>query len=483
MIKVWKKIENSKKLPIVLVLATFFILYFHALNLKGFFQDGYLYAAFGKSFPWNNWLIPAQSASQFNEFSHHPPFFFILEGIFFKIVGSDFWQARLFGLLWVFSTIIILFRYVKSRFNTNLAFFSTLLLLLIPGLMKKSRFPNMDQALLFSYTLTLLIYFEAWTKKSSKLWTLSGAAWGLCLLLKGVSGVLLLPLIFVHQVFENRSLKFLLKKDIWLAFIAGCLIFSLWPGLLWISGRMDIFLDYLDFQLFSTAIKGRGHSDINLFQYFIQLLKKSPHLSLLFIWSLYLFKKGKIKEYRKFYIFNLICFISYIFPLSLMKFKYSHYLIPIYPSFSIIASYPLILKLKDKMNVFNKIWCVILILAFIPLFPLGVTNKVKRDKEIFEVAKEFARVKKIPSEWLLVEESYSYWALSGLSSFVYGANPHRLSSSSAVKFIIKRPLDSLLFTRDIIEADLKSKLDKDFVLLKDNKKKLFKVWIHKSNLL
>ncbi|OUR98781.1 hypothetical protein A9Q84_05045 [Halobacteriovorax marinus] len=464
----------------ILVLATLFVFYFHALNISGFFQDGYLYAALGKNFPWDSWLVPSQSLTEFREFPHHPPLFFILEGIFFKVVGSDFWQARLFGLLWVFSTICILFHYIKSRFNLKLAYFSTLLLLIIPSLMKKSRFPNMDQALLFSYTLTLFIYFEAWTKKSSKLWTLSGAAWGLTLLLKGVSGVLLLPLIFAHQIFEHRSLRFLLKKDIWLAFFTGCIVFSLWPGLLYLNGHIDVFKDYLEFQLFSTAIGGRGTVEVNYFLYFTHLLKQSPHLSLLFIWSLFLFKKGEVREYRKFYIFNLICFVSYILPLSLMKFKFSHYLIPIYPSFAIIAAYPLMIKLKDKMDIFKKGHVLVLIIAFIPLYPLGVTNKVRRDKEIFEMTKEFKLLKSVPSEWLVVDESYSYWALSGLSSYVYSANPHRLPTKAAIEFIKKRSMDSLVFTRDIVKPELKLVLDQDFTLLKDVKNKYLKVWVNKE---
>jgi 4-amino-4-deoxy-L-arabinose transferase-like glycosyltransferase len=472
-------ITKEKNLFIILI-STFLVFYCHALNVNGFFHDGYLYAAFGKSFPWDSWLIPSQSSSQFKEFLHHPPFFFILEGLFFKIVGAGFWQARLFGLLWVLSSFSLIFYYIKSRFNIRLAFFSSLLLLLIPSLMKKSRFPNMDQALLFSYSLTLVIYFEAWTKKSSKLWALSGMAWGLCMLLKGVSGVLLLPLIFAHQVYSNKSLKFLLKKDIWLAFLAGIGLFSLWPMALWSIGRLDIFYEYLDFQLFSTAIKGRGHNEIHFFQYFLQLLKNAPHVSILFIWSLVLFKRGKIKKYNEFYIFNLICFLSYIIPLSFMKFKYSHYLIPIYPSFSIIAAYPLMIKLENKMQVFKKVWCSILTLAFIPLFIFGVTNKVRRDKEIFMVSKEFSRLTSVPKEWLVVDESYSYWALSGLSSFVFSANPHRLTTSSATKFIKHDNRDTLIFTTNSVTSEFKKLLEDNYRILKRLDSKNMTVWATKE---
>ncbi|WP_127717875.1 glycosyltransferase family 39 protein [Halobacteriovorax sp. HLS] len=473
----------TKNKLFILLLSTFFVFYFHALNVQGFFHDGYLYAALGKNFPWESWLIPSQSTTEFREFAHHPPLFFILEGLFFKIFGHNFWQARLFGLIWIFATFAVLFYFLSTRFNKVLAFFSSFLLLLIPSLMKKSRFPNMDQALLFSYTLCLLLYFEAWTKKSSRLWACSGCAWGLSLLIKGISGVLLLPLIFMHQVYVNRSLKFLLRKNIWIAFMCGLAVFSIWPLALLAIGRYDIFSEYLDFQLFNTAIGGRGQNDINHFIYPLHLIKNSPHITILFLWSLYLLFKNEITKFREFYLFNLICFLSYVIPLSFMKFKYSHYLIPIYPSFTIMASYPILLKVKFNEKGFLKVWSGVLVIAFIALFPMGTTNKVRRDKEIFETSYSFDKLKKIPSEWIIVDESYSYWAISGLSSFVFSANPHRLSSEQTISFITLNPVKSLVFTSDEPDVKLKKILDENFIILKKIPNKKMIVWSHRFNYL
>ena len=466
------------------ILSSFFVFYFHALNIEGFFHDGYLYAALGKNFPWINWLVPSQSDTEFREFFHHPPLFFILEGLFFKVVGSDFWQARIFGLIWIFFSINLIFYYLRSRFDDRLAFFATFLLLIIPSLMKKSRFPNMDQALLFSYTACLLCYFEAWKTESKKLWVLSGACWGLALLFKGASGILLLPLIFVHQIFVNKNLRFLIEKEIWLAFFTGLCVFSIWPISLYFTGRIDIFQGYLDFQFFNTIVDARGKLDNNYFLYVLHLFKNSPHLSILFLWSLYLLYKNEITKFKEFYIFNLICFLCYIIPLSFMKFKYSHYLIPIYPSYAIVAAFPIFLKIDlSGEKRFFKIWSIILIIAFVALYPLGVTSKVRRDKEIFQISKSFAKLKNIPKNWLIVEESYSYWAISGLSSYRFSANPHRLNNQQTIQYLGENSKDSLVFTSMNVEEGLMKILSLDFVKLETIETKNLICWVHKSILL
>ncbi|CBW25303.1 putative 4-amino-4-deoxy-l-arabinose lipid A transferase [Halobacteriovorax marinus SJ] len=466
--------KYSKEL---LLICTFLIFYGHSINLWGFFHDGYLYAALGKNFPWDSWLIPSQSASQFHEFSHHPPLFFILEGVFFKLFGSSFAAARIFGSLWVLASALITFHFIKKNYNSILASVSSILLLTLPSLMKKSRFPNMDQALLFSYLTCLLIYFEAYRNRSSKTMALSGLFWGLSLLIKGLSGVLILPLVFIHQLMVRKSLRFLLEREIWVAFIVGGLVFSLWPISLFSIGRFDIFLSYLDFQLFSTAISGRGETELNFFLYFFHLLKSAPHICFLTLLSVYLFVKGRIKEFREFYFFNLVCVVSYLLILSCMKFKYSHYLIPIYPFLSILAGFSVYSLVEKNLKRVTISYVAILIISFVVLFPLGVTNKVKRDKEVYEISKLFKSLERVPRNWVIVDNSYSYWAISGLSSYLYGANPYNLNSDEARKKALSLS-DTLFVTRGSL---MSSELKKSYKPLMSVESDL-KFWVPKKSL-
>lgn len=455
-----------KKSPgILLILATFITLYCHSLNVFGFFHDGYLYAALGKNFPWTHYLIPSMSNTLFLEFTHHPPFFFILEGVFFKIFGSDFPQARLFGLTWIFLTLILFYSFIRKEKGKNFALYSAILLLIIPGLMKKARFPNMDLALLFTYFGAMAFYYKATLSKSPRDWIISGIFCGLGFLIKGISGFLILPIIFMHQLFLFRSLKFLLCKRIWLGLLSFLIVSSIWPILLYMTGRFDIFLNYLSVQFVDTAINGREVVTNDYFLYLKYLCKNSPHLIILLLTTGILIYKRKLKI-DKFLCFNFISLFTYIFLLSLMKFKYSHYLIPIYTSLSICSAYSLAYFLKNKNVYFIKVWGALLTIGFIALFPLGISNKVRRDRPIFNLGKKLKHIEEVPRSWVIVENSYSFWALSQLSAYVYGANPQALKISEIFNYLNKITNSSVFIIKSsLLDERKRERISKKMRLL------------------
>ena len=74
------------------------VVYAQQAWVSGFFHDGYLYASLGKNAAIKDfWLIPHYTEQIYSRFSHHLPFIFILEGIFFKIFGASNTTARLFS--------------------------------------------------------------------------------------------------------------------------------------------------------------------------------------------------------------------------------------------------------------------------------------------------------------------------------------------------------------------------------------------------
>ena len=151
--------ENPSPYSPLPVLLLALVLLFQQSWVPGFFQDGYLYAALSKNAAERGfWLVPHLSESLYPEFFHHSPFIFILQGLFFKIVGASYCTARIFGGLFTLGTLFLLYRWSRLLSGKKLAFYSCLLFITLLPLLKKSRFPNLDTPLMF-FTLLCVYYY------------------------------------------------------------------------------------------------------------------------------------------------------------------------------------------------------------------------------------------------------------------------------------------------------------------------------------
>ena len=249
------------------------VLYCQQAWVSGFFQDGYLYATFGKNAAmFDFWLVPHLSDSTYNEFKQHTPGLFIIEGLFFKLFGVGYLQARLFGAIFAIATVLVLYFWVKRERGALFAWVSSSILLLMPPLIKKSRFPNMDFPLMFFILCGLIFYFNALKGKKYS-WYICGIFWGLSLLIKGPMAVLLPLSIFIHIIFTKKW-KTLFNIHSWGGLLLGILIFSSWPIALHLVGKDYIFHKYLE-SIFVFSIGGsRGITEYSFFFGITFLLKR-----------------------------------------------------------------------------------------------------------------------------------------------------------------------------------------------------------------
>lgn len=444
------------------------VLYAQNAWVPGFFQDGYLYASFGKNAALHNkWLVPFQSFSQYSRFEQHPPFIFILEGVFFKIFGHGFTQARLFGVSWVFMTLG-LFQYFFNKWNLKkIGFVAGFLLLIIPSLMKKARFPNLDLPLMFAFVGVSFCYLEALRneKEKNKYWMLMGTFWGFALLAKGLAGILPPVIVFAHLIYSGKFSQNIKTLGPWIGFIIGLVMFSFWPIALKFSGNIDIFYKYFDGQFLGLVVKGRGNQSIDWFLYFKHLLKTClPLVVLAFV---------GFREKRKESLFKLalVWFVVIFAFYTPMKFKYSHYLIPLYPALAILAAYGMVnrsLKAQQRFVGFVRVVTVTVGLTLL-VFPL--TNQPKRHKELFQIKNVLNLIDRNPKSWYVVNESFEYWSMSSFSSFVFGANPFRITTKPLKRILVNGTEKDIIFLPNSIYpewADLLNKYDfSKLIYLKD----------------
>lgn len=413
--------------------------------VPGFFQDGYLYAAFGKNAALKNtWLIPHLSSATYPEFGQHIPFFFLLEGLFFKICGASYLSARIFATFFTFATLCSIFLWAK-RFGLKYAYFSSLLFLLIPPLIKKTRFPNMDLPLMLFIFLSLICAYQAIVENQKKYWPICGVFFGLALLTKGPVA-LSIPLALFIFLIVIKKIKLLLDYLPWVSLILGFLLFSLWPLSLYFIDRLDIFYDYLKTVFLDTAILARGQPS-PFYTYFVFFAKNIAPWFLSLVVSLYFLIKSKNDAlFKTPLIFWFSYFIPTIFVLSFAKFKYSHYLIMLYPAIALLASWPIVHFLSERKYIFIKDKMIPFVAIFLALifsiFPIG--NQSKRDPEIFETLNLFKNLSNGPQSIGIVNEAYPYFALANLMGFHQGPLVFLASLETIKNQINQLPLDTTL---------------------------------------
>lgn len=397
------------------VLLLGFALYFQQSWVPGFFLDGYLYAAFAKhAAEAGYWLVPHLSHTTYTDFPVHPPFIFSLNGLFFKFFGSSYTAARIFGGLFTFICLISLIRMVRKHGNEQWAFLSALLFVAIPPLIKKTRFPNLDAPLMLFTFLSLSFYYDAFQKGKKISWVLCGLFFGLAMLTKGPMGGLVPLAIFFHLL-ATKSFRKIWAITPWASLILGLLIFMTWPISLYLNNRTDTFDWYLKTTFKFTMLEGRGVTKFNYFDYFIFLLKQTGPWLLLSLFSIKVLVKEKTKGLH---LFGVTTFFSLLILLSIPKFKYSNYLLPLYPFYAITAAYALNSFLKEGW--FEKIrkgTMYLFLVTSLTLLVFPLTTKTRRDKIIHKSLEITKGLKKQPNVWVTIDSSYSFFALANLIGF------------------------------------------------------------------
>ena len=398
-------LKPDKQLPWPLLLISLTVL-FQQSWVPGFFPDGHLYAALSKNASeGGHWLVPRLSEHTYPVFFHHTPFVFILQGLFFKMLGASYTTARLFGGLFTLGTVLLLYRWCQIIHSKKLGYYACFLFITIIPLVKKSRFPNLDTPLMFSTLLAIHFYTRFYWEQKVIHWLPIGISLGLALLIKGPLGLLPCFVIGAHQLINRRFSPHLVGS-----FFLGFAIFSLWPLGLYLTNQFSVFSDYWEFTFNHTITRGRNQGNYDPFLYIVFLLKYAGPWVLLAIWG------GTIAIKKRLFL-PLIYFAAIFIPLSLAKFKYSHYLLPLYPALATLSALPLTLLHSRGEKYWQnsvKIFALSLALALL-IFPLTVA--IKRDPELHKAMEIIQALESPPRTWIIVDEAYSHFPTANFLAF------------------------------------------------------------------
>jgi 4-amino-4-deoxy-L-arabinose transferase-like glycosyltransferase len=375
-------------------------------------MDGLIYAAIGKNAAEKGtWLLPSMSETMFSSFRDHIPFMLILEGVFFKVFGASFLTARLFVNFFSYGTFLSIIYFTRKNATTFQVVLSVFVFLLSYPVLRHSRHPNFDMALMLTCFLSINFYIQAIEYNLKRDWYLTGIFFGLAMLFKGPMAIFIPATIFVHFVTTKR-LALLLRPLPWLSLLAGFAIFSIWPLALLSIGQFAAFSEWFHFTIINSIMGSRGVTSNDYFCYVRYLFMFTPINMILMLITLY---KLRYKKFSEFYKVHLTFFLVVLVLTSMMKFKLSHYIQALYPSLAIIAALGFSNISRFKLQ---EVLLVIMLTAGSLVYFLPQDSTKTRDYEIFEVRRVLSEKNLKASKFIVEEGAYPYWSLTALMAFV-----------------------------------------------------------------
>ncbi len=178
-------------------------------------------AAAHQTTPWQ-WFesVPAWAHLSFHD---HPPLFFLVQHVTIGIFGETLFALRLPAIVFGVASVLLCFLIGKELFDKRVGVVASLLLAVQSYHVWVSRVGIQDGMAIFMILLTLLLYLWAYQHTDRWRWLVWGGVFGLALLTKYSTGIVL-PMIFLHGIVYGytRQQKICM---LWSA-LAACIFFS-----------------------------------------------------------------------------------------------------------------------------------------------------------------------------------------------------------------------------------------------------------------
>ncbi len=335
------------------LIVLFFLLRLQAAQTHNFWPDEgreSFDAIFLSKAPWDFINLP---------YAAHPPLFMYIEAIFFAIFGVSDFSARLVVPVIAMLITLLIYR-IASRLFTKpagifaLTLFSTSYL---PFFMSTRVLTEIPMA--FFYALTLFLFYMGFERPDERyrFWKwdipymhLAGAALGFSFLMKEAA-IFLIPTVLLYTLLTRGNIKWLKRKDVWVALAIALVIFAPWAYRNQVKlGEPTGVLRYL--WIGAGAGEDIPEYNLNYFYYLdaIPRVLDNPATLGLVTYLLLFAIVLLVANYRYKKSIFLLCWI-FVFPalMSLGNMKEPRYLIPIFPAFFLaIGHLPELLRKSAK---------------------------------------------------------------------------------------------------------------------------------------
>jgi 4-amino-4-deoxy-L-arabinose transferase-like glycosyltransferase len=165
------------------------------------------------------------------EYLFYPPLLDLATALYYLIIGSSVFSARLVALTFGILSIWTVFEYTYRLYGPRNALLSSILLASMPGFIILCRLALIETMLIFFFSISLFLFFLGMQTNNNKMLVLSGITLGLGFLVKYqalIGGIIMLVSILFagRQHFKTRLTKYLLILIIAGAVVAPWIFFT-----------------------------------------------------------------------------------------------------------------------------------------------------------------------------------------------------------------------------------------------------------------
>ncbi|MFQ5687115.1 MAG: ArnT family glycosyltransferase [Candidatus Scalindua sp.] len=277
-------------------------------------------------------------------FMEKPPLYFWCVALSYKIFGGpSAGAARIPSVFFGFGTLVFTYLLSKRMFGRNSALWSCMVLALSAEFFYIHHKSLVDTSLVFFVTGTVYWLYLALTVERGK----NYGYYTICYLFatgaffaKGLIGLAFPALLFIFWVLWRRDWQEIKIARLWIGFIIVSAGIILWFWFLWKEGSWEhikTFLVHNNLQRIVPGV-GSGYSGghIKPFYYYLSIIWRAfaPWSLLVPAVFFYTYRKGFQGKDR---VFLVLWFISGLLMLSFAGTKRTIYLVPLFPSISILT--------------------------------------------------------------------------------------------------------------------------------------------------
>ncbi len=370
---------RNKNIYLILLFLLSTVFLFSNLWIGDLGLDSSAYATISRSIlRTNDWIVPHyEHCKEFSDCWLHPPLFYWLTAISFKIFGVNEFGARFVSaLLGVFTILLVYGIGQRVSRSPKIGFLSAFVLLTTQPFLDLGRKCQLDVPLAFFMTLSIFLFILA-LEKGTKYYILLGLSTGLAFLTKGLPAISILGIVFLFFIL-NKEFKFFASSRFFILLLFLILTLSLWIIPLIYAGEFKNFIhNYFIGQIWRNFVGDKVQhinflSKIQNYLWYIIVLAKRywPWFPALLFSFYFAFKNSRKRKWT--WIFLLWIFVVLI-GFSLGETKFYRYLAPLYPAFALLIGVELgkkISKKAFKVILYLSIVILFIILVATSLFPL-----------------------------------------------------------------------------------------------------------------
>lgn len=408
----------------LLAISIFLIIISPFLLSRGMFLDGIVYANFSKNYAvgYGSFLHPFYSETYLTNFTSHPPMFFLLEGIFFKLFGTSFWVERFYSVLCILITSFITIKIYKKIELKN-AFLPLFFLISIPLITWSAVNNIIENTLIIFTSISVLLYLYSFDKKRTLFLILAGLSISIGFSIKGFVAFFPISFPFIYWlVIRKNNFKNIVFDTLLI------IIFSITPILISIYSSVELKNYFISY--FNNQIIGGLQNEQTVDSHFYILGRfLSEIITPFIIIGLYgLIMKWKRKDstfknkenYKKALLMFLFS-LTTVLPILITMKQSGFYLLPAFPFLAIAFSAlidnsvgNLIYKLDIKSKFYYWIKYVSIILfAFSIIVSVLFYGNDNRDKKLLsdmDIIANYLPEKSIVKVSKEMEKEYSLFA-------------------------------------------------------------------------